>query len=467
VNPVPDRLLAFVDALRDNGIRVTQHEALDAMRALRVVGGAAFAERELLAATLRTSLIKRSDQEPVFDRVFAMSFAAPVSLEGPLAQALERALVARGVDAEVARELAAQAGGFAGDAGALAQAMAEGDDAAIAELIQAALDDTDTRGLTSPFQLGYFTQRVLRRLGVDDVDARARAIADDAADGDGQALRATLDERLLALRRATRDALRREYEMRYGQAERDRARLVERPLMRLDDDEVRRMRELVRRLAERLKARVKRREHRVLRGQLDVRRTLRASLGTDGVPAQLRWRRRRRDRPELIVLCDVSDSVRAASVFMLELVYSLTEMFRRVRSFVFVDRAGETTQLFRDVPIDDAISRVQAGESVSLFANSDYGAALTDLWAACGESITRRTTVVILGDGRTNYRPAHPWIVRELRRRARSVLWLCPEARGTWGFGDSEMPAYARASTRAFEVRTLAQLAAAIDRIAI
>jgi uncharacterized protein with von Willebrand factor type A (vWA) domain len=104
---------------------------------------------------------------------------------------------------------------------------------------------------------------------------------------------------------------------------------------------------------------------------------------------------------------------------------------------------------------------------VNVFANSDYGRALRELAAGHLESVTRRTTVVILGDGRTNYRPDEAWIVAELRRRARAVLWLCPEARGTWGFGDSRMPAYARASTRSFEVRNLAELARVVDQLAL
>jgi uncharacterized protein with von Willebrand factor type A (vWA) domain len=466
--PVPARLLDFVDALRDNGVRVAQQETLDAMRALGLVGADAFARRETLAALLRATLIKRSDHEPVFERVFALHFAAPLDLEDTSLDALERTLAQRGVDAEVARGIADRLGrgGGAGHEELIA-ALARGDAEAVQRLLASALEDTETRGLTSSFQIGYFTGRLLARAGVPDAETAVRDLADQMGGREGEQLRRAFDERFLELRRLARRAMRREYDKRFGLRDRRGTdALLELPIARLDAEEVRRMREVVRRLAQRLRARVKRREHRRRRGALDVRHTLRASLGTDGAPMKLAWRKRRRDRPELIVLCDVSDSVRAASVFMLELVYSLTELFRRVRSFVFVDRIGETTALFADANIDEAIARVQAGEAVSLFANSDYGRALTELDEAIAASLTRRTTVVVLGDGRTNYRPAHAEVITELRRRSRAVLWLCPEGRGTWGFGDSAMPAYARAATRAFEVRTLAQLADAVDRIA-
>lgn len=460
-----ERLLALVAALRENGVRVATQESQDAMRALTLLGADAFVEREGLAGVLRAVLVKRVDDEAVFDRVFALHFGALSEIDPLLSRPLEEALRARGLDPALAGELAAR---LDGDGGPLARALLEGDADAVAELVRAALDDTDTEGLKTPLQIGYFTHRVLSRLGIDELEqALSREIA-SLAEGEAEAaLRGAASERLLALRRAGRAAVRQEYDKRHGARDRARAPadLLERPFHQLDLEDVRQMRLVVRRIAERLKARVKRREQRRRHGRLDVRRTLRASLATDGVPVRLCFRRRRRDRPELLVLCDVSDSVRSASIFMLQFAYSLAELFRRVRGFVFVDRLGEVTELFQSHPLEDAIAAVHEGRVVSVFANSDYGRALKELAAAHLESITRRTTVVILGDGRTNYRPDEAWIVAELRRRARAVLWLCPEARGTWGFGDSRMPAYARAATRSFEVRTLAELARVVDQL--
>ncbi len=460
-----ERVLALVTALRDNGIRVATQESQDAMRALSLLGEAAFAEREVLAATLRTSLIKRADDEAVFDRVFALHLGAARVEDPLLSRQLEEALKARGMDAAEAAELAARLGDGAGE---LARALLDGDAHAIADLVRAALDDTDTQGLKTPLQIGYFAHRLMTRLGIEELEQFLRRGVAALAEGEGDpALRGAIDERLLALRRLARASVRQEYDKRHATRDREGspADLLERPFHALDPFEVERMRRIVRRIAERLKARVKRRERRRRHGRLDARRTSRASLASDGVPLRMIFRRRRRDRPDLLVLCDVSDSVRSASLFMLQFVYSLTELFRRVRGFVFVDRLGEVTELFQREPLDDAIAAVHEGRVVSVFANSDYGRALRELAAGHLESVTRRTTVVILGDGRTNYRPDEAWIVAALRRRARAVLWLCPEAMGTWGFGDSRMPAYARAATRSFEARNLAQLARVVDQL--
>lgn len=460
------RLLELVAALRDNGVRVAPQESQDAMRALTLLGPSAFAERDVLAAVLRTSLIKRSDDEAVFDRVFALHFGALLIEDPLLSRQLEEALLARGVEAARAAEIAARLGGEAGD---LARALLEGDADALAELVRAALDDTDTTGLKSRLQIGYFAQRLMSRLGFEELEKALASGVASLQEGEGELLRGALDERLLALRRLARTAVRQEYDKRHGTRDRETgpSDLLERPFHELDLEDTERMRLIVRRIAERLKARVKRRQRRNRHGRLDVRRTLRASLATDGVPVRMCWRRKRRERPDVLVLCDVSDSVRSASIFMLQFVYSLAERFRRVRGFVFVDRLGEVTELFQTQDIDEAIAAVHEGRVVSVFANSDYGRALRELAAAHLESISRRTTVVILGDGRTNYRPDEAWIVAEMKRRARAVLWLCPEARGTWGFGDSRMPAYARAATRSFEVRNLAQLARVVDELPV
>lgn len=150
---------------------------------------------------------------------------------------------------------------------------------------------------------------------------------------------------------------------------------------------------------------------------------------------------------------------------MLQFVYSLVDLVRRVRAFAFVDRVGEVTDLFRAFPIDVAIDRVMQGDVVSVSANSDYGRAFKELAARHLDGLTRQTTVVILGDGRTNQRAPEEWVVAEMRRRARQVVWLCPEERGLWGIGDSRMPLFARHVDRAVVVRSLSDLSRAVDRL--
>jgi uncharacterized protein with von Willebrand factor type A (vWA) domain len=225
------------------------------------------------------------------------------------------------------------------------------------------------------------------------------------------------------------------------------------------------VRRVVQELARRIRSRIAQRRKRSRRGRLDARRTLRESAATDGVLFRPRMKKRRPDRPELMVLCDVSDSVRRASVFMLELVAALADALPRTRSFVFVDTLVDVTALFRARP-EQASADILEGRAVNLSANSDYGRALRDLWRTQQGALGRRTTVVILGDGRSNYRAPEEQILKWVKRRVRRVLWLCPEERATWGFGDSEMVRYARYADAIPGQKSAEDLAAALDRIA-
>jgi uncharacterized protein with von Willebrand factor type A (vWA) domain len=167
-----------------------------------------------------------------------------------------------------------------------------------------------------------------------------------------------------------------------------------------------------------------------------------------------------------VVLCDVSDSVRAASLFMLELVHAAQELFAGTRSFVFVSELGETTRIFADHPPDAALARIYGGGVVSLAHNSNYGRALAAFEERLGGEIDRRTTLVILGDGRTNFMDDGAGVVARLRDRARALLWVCPEGPGSWGTGDSAMLRYAAASTRVLCARTARELEAAAREVA-
>src|SRR5258706_247337 len=163
--------------------------------------------------------------------------------------------------------------------------------------------------------------------------------------------------------------------------------------------------------------------------------------------------------PEIVVLCDVSDSVRNVSRLMLQFVYTLQELYARVRSFVFVSDIGEVTHLFKKMDVSSAVDLATAGKVINIAANSNYGHALKMFHSTWLGSITRRSTVIVIGDGRTNYNPPNAWALAELKRKCRRLIWLCPEERHSWGFGDSEMPLYARHCHRVESVRSLDELA--------
>ncbi len=190
-----------------------------------------------------------------------------------------------------------------------------------------------------------------------------------------------------------------------------------------------------------------------------MRRTLRRNLGLGGLPARLSFRHRRPERPDVVVLCDVSESVRHVSRMMLLFLYTLQSLFTRVRSFVFVSDLGEVTAAFRrEKDVARAVDLATASKVVSLYGNSNYGRAFRTFRRDHLGAVTRRTTVIVIGDGRNNYNLPQAEVLDEVRRRARRVVWICPEERWAWGTGDSEMPLYAAHVDRVATVTRLADL---------
>jgi uncharacterized protein with von Willebrand factor type A (vWA) domain len=264
-----------------------------------------------------------------------------------------------------------------------------------------------------------------------------------------------------------RRAVRIELEKR-DQSQRERNRLsalAEKSFYYLSEDELRRMREAVTKLAQRLKNVVSIRRKRGKRGKFDVSDTLRKNLQYGGVPFRIQFDRRIRDKPQVLVLCDVSDSVRNVSRFMLQFVYSLQDLYSRVRSFIFVSEIGETTQLFDEHDTQQAIELALTGTVINVFAHSDFGRAFRTFHRDYLGAVNKRTTVIILGDARNNYNLPHEWVLRDIQLRAKQLIWLNPENKLTWGFGDSEMDRYLPFCDLVEECRNLNQLYRVIDHL--
>jgi hypothetical protein len=199
------------------------------------------------------------------------------------------------------------------------------------------------------------------------------------------------------------------------------------------------MRALVRAMARRLASRYGRMHRRARRGQLDVRKTMRRNISSDGVPFRTAWKRRRIEKPRIVLLCDVSGSVAALAHFLLLFVYALTEEVADVRSFAFANTLVETSEIFETKSFDDAIAQIM---ELLGYRSSDYGRSLAEFQSKFSNTVDRRTTVVILGDARSNYGEPRVDVVRELYQRAKRVVWLNPEPRVSWGLDDSVMPRY-------------------------
>jgi len=233
---------------------------------------------------------------------------------------------------------------------------------------------------------------------------------------------------------------------------------------RIGETERAELEDSLRRLARSLHGALTHRRRVAAAGRVDSGQTMRRNMRYDGVPFMPVTVRRAEDRPRLVVLADVSLSVRATSRFTLNLVHGLQDLFTQVRSFAFVADAAETTELFRDHPSEKALGLIFGGDLIDVDANSDYGSVFGEFLAEHASAVSRRTTVLVLGDGRNNANHPNLAAFEEITRRARETVWLTPEPRYSWSLGSCDMPAYAEYCDRVRVVRDLSGLEhAAVD----
>jgi uncharacterized protein with von Willebrand factor type A (vWA) domain len=459
-----DRIGEFAQLLRQNGLRISPAETSDSMRALSLID---LGDKNNFHAALRSTLVKRGTDAQLFDRLFAIFWTGAKDLIDGLNQSLLDSLELEKLDAETLEQVAEQIAQMT--LSPLTNALLQGKQADLARMLRQATLALDFRNLQSPLQRSFYARRVLNAAGAPTTESelgqlaaglRARGLDEGAV----KLVQRQANRQLSALEEAARRIAEREQKAR-DPASRAEAGLAQRTLASLSAQEIERMRELVKRLAEKLKDRLSRRRKIRRNGALSVRRTLRKNLANGGLPAQLIFRTKRPERPELIILCDVSDSVRNVSRLMLQFVYTLQKHYARVRSFVFVSDLGEVTTLFKDTDIARAVDLATAGKVINLAANSNYGNALSVFQRSYLSSVNRRTSVIVIGDGRSNYNPPNAHVLDEIKRRCKRLLWLCPEDEAAWGFGDSEMPAYARKCHRTLSVKSMDDLARAADEI--
>ncbi|GAA3163848.1 VWA domain-containing protein [Blastococcus jejuensis] len=452
----------FVRAVRDAGIPVGISQAVDAAEILTVVD---LLDREQLRHGLAAVLLQRAAQRPTYDVLFDLWWplsdrpVAPAGEggeDGEGGEPGESTLDLPGSDADLAELMRDQ----------LLQLLMDGDEEALRRFARLAVERLG-RGQPSPSGQSFFSYRVLRALSPDTLVSQL--LAGLLAEGDRgglaeQVARQTVRERLAALRAAIEAEVRRRTAAEKG---RDKvAKNAVRPLadqvdfLRAQSSDLAELRRAVAPLARRLAVRLSARRRLGREGRLDFRKTVRASLGTGGVPVVTHHRPRKVHKPELVVLCDVSGSVAGFSHFTLMLTQALREHFTGVRAFAFVDSTDEVTRFFRPgADVADAVTRIgREADVVSFDGHSDYGNAFevfADRWPA---AIGPKTSLLVLGDGRTNYRPPGLPVVADMVRRSRSAHWLNPEPRRLWGSGDSAADRYGEVIDMV-ECRNAAQLA--------
>lgn len=459
-----DRIVEFIAGLRAAGVRVSLAESADAFRAIEHIG---IAEKSLFKATLQTTLIKDSADVPQFDKLFPLYFGSG----GP---------PMRDPNEELSSDEMQQ----------LKSAMRDllGNDAKLRQLMRYLLqgdnptrDELDELGnkagvplARNPNQQQWLTRRMLRQLGMDDEfrDLMEQLIEKLEAMGMSREtmrrLGETAMENLKRLEEQFNQYVGAKIAQNAAQDRRERQPLrgpdlMNRPFGSLGEREIAELRNQIRRLAARLRSRAALRQRRGKRGVLDTKRTIRTNLRHASVPVELKHKRRHL-KPKLVMICDVSTSVRPVVEFMLRLVYELQDQIHSARSFVFIDDIVDVSAEFTQRRPESAVQRV-LDDNPPGYYNTNLGYSLAHFCKDHLDTVDHRTTVIVLGDGRNNFLNPRLDSFQDIKKRARRVIWLNPESPRLWGTGDSDMPQYLPHCDAAHEVGTLAQLAEAIDRL--
>src|SRR5215207_6493780 len=441
------RLLEFADELRSEGMAIGTSELLDAFAALREVSWTSQEDfREAMGATLAKSQEDRRVLDLVFDRFFF--------------RAVEREAVNRGVNEQERPYEGTGPDGIDLDAlrERIRQAIQAGNDGEMRDLARLAIAAFGRQGEGSGV-IGVDVQRIRRTLGLKGERPGANQLDPDAVPRD------QLQEFEQHVRR----------ELERQMIERTQALPPAKPLREFDRSlpsnpaqDLSQVHRVVAQLKRRLASHG--REHRGRRRSwaVDVRRTMRASLQTGGVPLELKYRPRRPRRPELYVLCDVSTSVTSARVFFLSVLHALHDQFRKLRSFVFVERISEVTDVFERERSFEAVSRRIATDAgvADVSGYTDYGRVWLEFLEKVVDDLDPRSTVIVLGDARTNGREPHAQVFGHVAERAGRTFWINPEPRLYWNYGDSVMSAYEPFCDGVFECWTTKQLEVFVNAIA-
>lgn len=456
-------VLDLVRRLRIAGLPVSMVEAIDAMHALRQVD---LADRSQFRSALATTLVKRADHEAAFEALFDICFG----LRRPMGEATADTPADGDVPAiTTSLDRPAPDGGGDDDSTALLSrlldALRRNDQAELRALAAMAVELHAGINLDRTATRRYYLYRVLRQLDIANLLARGGAAGEGNPDSpfEGRLARDEEDRRIDDFRKLLAEAIRHRLSQVKGVNDAatgyDCGLLEDVDFLGASPSQLNAMREAIRPLARKLASRGARQRRLRRRGQLDVRRTMRRSLGSGGVPLEPAFRFPRSSRPELFLLCDVSGSVAEFATFTLSLLYAMNQEFSRIRSFAFVDGVDEVTSEFEHAGILRPAHLIARKNLIWADGHSDYGNVLSRFlslwgWAALGP----KATVVITGDARNNYREPGVVALRAIKERARRVFWLNPEPRARWNTTDSIMDTYAPHCDAVVEARNLRQL---------
>ena len=455
-----NRVIEFVRGMRAAGVRVSLAESMDAMRAIEALG---IQDKTIFKSSMRATLIKESQDFAVFDQLFPLYFGSG----GPL---MQNAMDDLSADEEAMLKAALQA--MSGKMQNLMDWLTSGEGPTKEEL-EALANQAGAQWANNPGEAKWVTRRMLQQMGMGHLEQQMQELYQKLQE---MGMSQEAIEKLMGVVEANKEALAEQAAQQVGlqiaQQRADRpdelhgSDLMHKPFSALNEEETAVLRKEVQRLIGQLRTRAAMRRKRGTRGKFDAKSTIRANQRYGGVPLELRFKKNKL-KPSLVLMCDMSRSMFHVTEFMLTFIYQLQDQVSKTRSFAFYSDMQEVSHILNAHRAEEATQAVYEsfyGGSPSHYG-TDFGGSLETFYHKWLSAINGRSTVVVLGDGRNNYNSPRIDLIKDLQKRARRIIWFCPEQQRQWGTGDSDMLEYAATVDSIYVVRNLAQLATAVDKL--
>mgnify|MGYP003387116883 CR=1 FL=1 len=459
----------FYKVVRSSGVKISPSDSIETSRSVTLVG---YQNRSILKHALTVSLAKSLDDQHLIDECFEQFFKFD-AFQQPSANDVNPGGDADDLtgDPENNSEQAQQDSEPYQSDTPLTNMLLERDHNALAVEMQRAAQEVGLRDIWFFTQKSLYTQRIMQKMGLRDLQNEIRALSDGSGNNSGNgdcpsniAQEGQLRDAKAWLFEEVKDFVEQQLGM-YGKTSAKSLReqhLKKTKLSNIEKRDFHTMHDLVRKMAKRLSSMYSKKKKRKNRGQLDFRKTLRSNVAYDGILFETYWKSRYIDKPKVLVLCDISGSVQAYSRFLLLFLYSLNDVLNRIDSYVFTGNLISVDDIFAHYPVEEAIDKIIDDHGMG---GSDYGTMLLDLERQCMDTIDNKTTVLILGDARNNNLAPRSEVLELAYQRAKRIIWLNPEPENFWKTGDSVMLNYRPYCHLAKTCNTLDHLERLLDEL--
>jgi uncharacterized protein with von Willebrand factor type A (vWA) domain len=452
------RIAQFISALRASGVRISLAESADAFKAIEEMG---VMDRDMFRLSMRSTLVKEARDLEIFEKLFPLFFQP--SQPPPMSDA------SKGMTPQEAQMLAQALRQFSEQMRQMLDKMVKGEPMSQQELNQ--LDQMiNMDGMTDTRYQNWLSRQMEEAMNFPEVRKAMEELARMLRE---MGMNREKVDNLREMMQANQQALQEQIRQHAGESiaqnlakkprKEDGEGAMNRPFRALSEEDMYFLRKEVRRLAAALRTRLALRLKRAKTGQLDSKGTIRTNLKYDGVPMKLKYRDRTL-KPKIVVICDVSTSMRYVSELMLSMLNAIQDQISKTHAFAFIDHLEYITPYFERQDPSEAVRNILQ-QMPSGHYNTDLGGSLEIFVKDYMNTVDSRSTFIIVGDGRNNYNDPRIELFMRVARRSRNTIWLNPEPMGLWGTGDSDMLKYSPYCGRTFQVSNLAQLAAAVDNL--